>query len=77
MLLSFDRIKEEQVSHKIESSVHRRIRLKVLKPPNSLKDILDIASDACDVEFPIFRTPSLTDHSLTVATGKLNLNLVK
>ena len=66
---SFDRIKDEQVTSKIESSLHRKIRLNVIKQPSCLKDLLDIASDSVDIEFPIFRTPRITDGALTVATG--------
>lgn len=36
--------------------------------------MLDIASDTCDIEFPIFRIPSMSDGAMTVATAVFDLN---
>lgn len=52
--------------------MHRIARIKELKPPENLKEILDLASDDNDNHYPIFRTPRKTDKALTVATGSLN-----
>lgn len=49
--------------------MHRIARINQLKAPENLKEMLDLASDDTDKEYPIFRTPRKTDKCLTVATG--------
>ncbi len=60
LLKSYERINTEEFSKNSESSSHRIKRIKKLKIPENLEDMLDLASDDFDTEFPIFRTPRKT-----------------
>lgn len=57
MIESYERISTDEFSKNSESSLHRIARIKQIKPPINLKEMLDLASDDNDPEYPIFRTP--------------------
>jgi hypothetical protein len=63
---------EIQVPDRVESSLNRLDRLKEIKEPNDLDDLLKIASDNLNEHFPIFRNPNQIDKAQTVAIGKVN-----
>ncbi len=71
---SFQTFEIDQVFSNIESSLRRIMRLKSLKPPSNQNELLDIASNSQDDDFPIFRTPSEKDSYQTVATFLYDLN---
>ncbi|RNA13957.1 acyl-coenzyme A:6-aminopenicillanic-acid-acyltransferase 40 kDa form-like, partial [Brachionus plicatilis] len=70
----YERIEIEEVLNK--SSKRRKERIEVIDAPTSLKDLLDISSDTCDSNYPIFRTPRKNDPSelQTIATALFDLN---
>ena len=54
------------------SSRRRNKRVRQFATPKNVNDLLIIASDNEDKEYPIFREPCKTDQMKTVATGKLS-----
>ncbi len=54
--------------------MQRITRLKILKQPTNLKELLDIASNSQDKDFPIFRAPTEIDGYQTVASVLFDLN---
>ena len=50
--------------------MHREARTNQLPKPTTKTELIELASDTGDSEFPIFRNVSLTDSAKTVATGK-------
>lgn len=69
MFLSYERLDPNQIQTKLLSSTHRKLKIKEHGNPNSTIDLLNIASDDSNLEYPIYRTPRKTDLSQTVATG--------
>ncbi len=57
------------------SSWRRKERVKQLDKPKSENDLLAIASDNEDKDYPIYREPSATDPGKTVSTGELHLRV--
>lgn len=67
--LSYERIKTDETEAKLISSSRRKNIIKNANKPDNLSDLLKIASDESDAEYPIYRTPRPTDLSQTTATG--------
>ena len=71
MVSSYERLCTDEVEIKLISSLHRKEIIKNSKQPDNKIDLLNLASDDSDPDYPIYRTPSLTDLSQTTATGNL------
>jgi hypothetical protein len=73
LILSYERIKTDETEMKLISSLHRKEIIKNTKQPENKMGLLNLASDESDQDYPIYRTPRSSDHSLTTATGKKKL----
>ena len=51
------------------SSWRRGMRVRKIENPSTTEEVLEIAGDNEDTEYPIYREPSNTDTGKTVATG--------